>query len=63
MNFGLSIAPWSFGILVDYSSINAANGTGVASSIVAATVNYPLMWHPLMSKPKLPLVQCKLPDE
>lgn len=65
MNFGMAVAPWAFGILADYAGTNAAIGTGIAFSIFAATANAPLMWHPLMSKPKPkpPLARRKLPDE
>jgi len=65
MNFGMAVAPWAFGILADLAGTNAAIGTGIAFSILAASANAPLMWHPLMrrQKPKPPLAQRKLPDE
>lgn len=51
--------------MADYAGTNAAIGTGIAFSIGAAIANAPLMWHPLMGKPKpkLPLAQRILPGE
>mmetsp|Transcript_33746 Transcript_33746/g.81590 ORF Transcript_33746/g.81590 Transcript_33746/m.81590 type:complete len:699 (-) Transcript_33746:117-2213(-) len=65
MNFGMALAPWAFGVLADVAGINAAIGTGIAFSMAAAAANSPLMWHPLMRKPKPkpPLAQRKLPGE
>ena len=65
MNFGMALAPWAFGILADYAGTNVAIGIGIGFSIAAATANSPLMWHPLMGKPKpkVPLAKRQLPGE
>ncbi|KAL9182774.1 hypothetical protein ACHAXT_004053, partial [Thalassiosira profunda] len=65
MNFGMACAPWAFGVLADYAGTNVAIGTGIGFSLLACVANAPLMWHPLMGKPKpkAPLAQRKLPDE
>ena len=61
----VALAPWAFGILADYAGTNIAIGCGIGFSILAALVNTPLMWHPLMGKqkPKVPLAKRKLPGE
>ena len=53
------------GILADYTSANIAIIVGIGFSILAALANSPLMWHPLMGKPKppTPLAKRKLPGE
>ncbi|KAL7537544.1 hypothetical protein ACHAXR_007899 [Thalassiosira sp. AJA248-18] len=65
MNFGMALAPWVFGLLADAAGTIPAICTGIAFSIAAAAANSPLMWHPLMGKPKPkpPLAQRKLPEE
>jgi len=61
----MAIAPWVFGVLADYLGTNISIGIGIGFSVLAALANSPLMWHPLMGrpKPKPPLAQRKLPDE
>lgn len=56
MNICCAIVPWLFGILADAVSTNAAIITGICVSVLAAVVNAPLMWNPLMNKqvPKPP---------
>lgn len=65
MNFGMACAPWAFGVLADYAGTNIAIGIGIGFSLLACVANAPLMWHPLMGKPKPkpPVAQRKLPDE
>mmetsp|Transcript_1212 Transcript_1212/g.2317 ORF Transcript_1212/g.2317 Transcript_1212/m.2317 type:complete len:705 (-) Transcript_1212:1035-3149(-) len=65
MNFGMALAPWAFGILADYAGTNVSIGIAIGFSLLAALANSPLMWHPLMGRPKqkAPLAQRKLPSE
>ena len=52
MNFGMALAPWAFGLLADYAGTNVSIGIAIGMSLLAALVNSPLMWHPLMGRPK-----------
>lgn len=65
MNFGMALAPWAFGLLADAAGTNVAIIVGIAFSVGAALANSPLMWHPLMGrpKPKPPLAKRALPEE
>ena len=56
MNLCVALVPWLFGMLADAVSTNAAIITGICVSVLAAVVNAPLMWNPLMNKqvPKPP---------
>jgi hypothetical protein len=53
------------GLLADVAGTNAAIATGIGFSIAAALANTPLMWKPLMGKPKPkpPLAKRVLPEE
>ena len=54
-----------FGILADATTTAISIGIGIGISVLAAITNSPLMWNPLMGKPKptSPIAQRKLPDE
>lgn len=53
------------GLLADVAGTNAAIATGIGFSVAAALANTPLMWKPLMGKPKPkpPLAKRVLPEE